>query len=60
MGGRDLSDEGNESEDEKKSYSIPSTTWCSQYVLEWQDPATTEPTSCQYPLITELIGLFSL
>jgi hypothetical protein len=58
MGGRDGSDEGNE--DEKKPSFIPSTTCCCQYVLEWQDPATTEPTSCQYPLITWPISLFGL
>jgi hypothetical protein len=58
MGGRDHSDEGNE--DEKKSSSIPSTTCCCQYVLEGQDTATTESTSCQYPLITWLSSLFSL
>jgi hypothetical protein len=58
MGGRDDSDEGNE--DEKKASFIPSTTCCCQYVLEWQDPATTEPTSCQYPLITWPISLWSV
>jgi hypothetical protein len=42
MGGRDYSDEGDE--DEKKSSFIPSTTSCCQYVLEGQDPATTETT----------------
>jgi hypothetical protein len=56
MGGGDLSDEG--IEDEKKSPVIPSTPCYRYYVLEWQDPANPELTSCS--LITQLVQFFSV